>query len=36
MAALETVRRAMADGAVDFLCEALRILAQGVMEAEGD
>jgi len=34
MAVLETVRKAMADGAVDFLCEALRIPVQGVMDAE--
>ena len=34
MAVLETVRKAMADGDPDFLREAVRILAQGVMEAE--
>jgi putative transposase len=34
MAVLETVRKAMADGDVDFLREGLRVLAQAVMEAE--
>jgi putative transposase len=34
MAVLETVRKAMADGDVDFLREGVRVLAQAVMEAE--
>lgn len=34
MAVLETVRKAMADGDVDFLREGVRALAQAVMEAE--
>lgn len=34
MAVLETVRKAIADGDVDFLREGVRILAQAVMEAE--
>ena len=35
MAVLETVRKAIADGDVDFLREGVRVLAQAVMEAEG-
>jgi putative transposase len=34
MAVLETVRKAMADGDIDFLREGVRVLAQAVMEAE--
>ena len=34
MAVLDTVRKAIADGDVDFLREGLRALAQAVMEAE--
>jgi transposase-like protein len=34
MAVLETVRKAIADGDVDFLREGARVLAQAVMEAE--
>ena len=34
MAVLETVRKAIADGDVDFLREGMRVLAQAVMEAE--
>jgi len=34
MAVLETVRKAMAEGDVDFLREGVRVLAQAVMEAE--
>ena len=34
MALLETVRKAIADGDVDFLREGVRVLAQAVMEAE--
>ena len=34
MAVLETVRKAIADGDVDFLREGVRVLAQAVMEAE--
>jgi transposase-like protein len=34
MAVLETVRKAIADGDVDFLREGVRLLAQAVMEAE--
>src|SRR6188472_3125004 len=34
MAVLETVRKAMADGDVDFLREGVRVLAQAFMEAE--
>jgi putative transposase len=34
MAVLETVRKAMADGDVDFLREGVRVLAEAVMEAE--
>jgi transposase-like protein len=34
MAVLETVRKAISDGDVDFLREGVRILAQAVMEAE--
>ena len=34
MAVLETVRKAVADGDVDFLREGVRVLAQAVMEAE--
>jgi putative transposase len=34
MAVLETVRKAIAGGDVDFLREGLRVLAQAVMEAE--
>jgi transposase-like protein len=34
MAVLDTVRKAMADGDVDFLREGVRVLAQAVMEAE--
>ncbi len=34
MAVLETVRKAIADGDVDFLREGVRALAQAVMEAE--
>jgi hypothetical protein len=34
MAMLETVRKAIADGDVDFLREGVRVLAQAVMEAE--
>jgi transposase-like protein len=34
MAVLETVRKAMTEGDVDFLREGVRVLAQAVMEAE--
>ena len=34
MAVLETVRKAIAEGDVDFLLEGVRVLAQAVMEAE--
>ena len=34
MAVLETVRKAIAEGDVDFLREGIRVLAQAVMEAE--
>ncbi|MGH2468341.1 MAG: transposase, partial [Candidatus Limnocylindrales bacterium] len=34
MAVLDTVRKAMAEGDVDFLREGVRVLAQAVMEAE--
>ncbi len=34
MAALDTLRKAMADGDVDFLREGVRVLAEAVMEAE--
>ena len=34
MAVLETLRKAIADGDVDFLREGVRVLAQAVMEAE--
>ena len=34
MAVLETVRKAIADGDVDFMREGVRVLAQAVMEAE--
>ena len=34
MAVLDTVRKAIADGDVDFLREGVRVLAQAVMEAE--
>jgi putative transposase len=34
MAVLDTVRKALAEGDVDFLREGLRVLAQAVMEAE--
>jgi len=34
MAVLETVRKAVADGDVDFLREGVRVLAEAVMEAE--
>ena len=34
MAVLETVRKAIADGDVDFMREGMRVLAQAVMEAE--
>ncbi len=34
MAVLETVRKAMAEGDVDFLRDGVRVLAQAVMEAE--
>ena len=34
MAVLDTVRKALADGDVDFLREGVRVLAQAVMEAE--
>src|SRR6266581_346412 len=34
MAVLETVRKAIAEGDVDFLREGVRVLAQPVMEAE--
>ena len=34
MAVLETVRKAITDGDVDFLREGLRVLAEAVMEAE--
>ena len=34
MALLETVRKAIADGDVDFLREGVRVLAEAVMEAE--
>ena len=34
MAVLETVRKAIAEGDVDFLREGVRVLAQAVMEAE--
>lgn len=34
MAVLETVRKAIADGDVDFLREGVRVLAQAVMETE--
>ena len=34
MAVLDTLRKAMADGDVDFLREGVRVLAEAVMEAE--
>ena len=34
MAVLETVRKAISDGDVDFLREGLRVLTEAVMEAE--
>ncbi len=34
MAVLETVRKAISEGDVDFLREGARVLAQAVMEAE--
>src|SRR5260370_25372563 len=34
MAALETVRKAIADGDADFLREGVRVLVQAIMEAE--
>jgi transposase-like protein len=34
MAVLETVRKVISDGDVDFLREGLRVLAEAVMEAE--
>lgn len=34
MAVLESVRKAIADGDVDFLREGVRVLAEAVMEAE--
>lgn len=34
MAVFETVRKAVADGDIDFLREGVRVLAQAVMEAE--
>ena len=34
MALLETVRKAIGDGDVDFLREGMRVLAEAVMEAE--
>ena len=34
MAVLDTLRKALADGDVDFLREGMRVLAQAVMEAE--
>jgi hypothetical protein len=34
MAVLETVRKAITEGDVDFLREGLRVLAAAVMEAE--
>ncbi len=34
MAVLETLRKAMADGDVDFIREGVRVLAEAVMEAE--
>ena len=34
MALLEMLRKATADGDVDFLREGVRVLAQAVMEAE--
>ena len=34
MAVLETVRKAIADGDIDFLREGVRVLAQALMEAE--
>jgi putative transposase len=34
MAALDTVRKAISEGDVDFLREGLQVLAQAVMEAE--
>jgi putative transposase len=34
MAVLDTVRKAMAEGDIDFLREGVRVLAQAVMEAE--
>ena len=34
MAVLDTVRKAIAEGDVDFLREGVRVLAQAVMEAE--
>ena len=34
MAVLDTVRKAIATGDVDFLREGVRVLAQAVMEAE--
>lgn len=34
MAVLETVRKAISEGDVDFLREGVRVLAQAVMEAE--
>ena len=36
MAVLETVRKAIGEGDVDFLREGARVLAQAVMEAEVD
>ena len=34
MAVLETVRKAISDGDVDFLREGVRVLAEALMEAE--
>ena len=34
MAVLDTLRKALAGGDVDFLREGVRVLAQAVMEAE--
>jgi transposase-like protein len=34
MAVLDTVRKAIAEGDVDFLREGVRVLAQALMEAE--
>jgi hypothetical protein len=36
MAVLETERKAITDGDVDFLREGVRVLAQAVMEGRGD